>query len=189
MPWLRAVRHTAAPLMGLLAPGQEPGDAVPKVGLVGPPVPYTTTLGEPVAAEDYDVSVRMLTMNAPHPAIGLTSAVAVAAAGLLKDSVVSRAAGGPTGEWLRLGTPMRRRGRPLLGPARRRPGPRHRAAGCPAARRRTYLRTGIRSPRSCLNRDESPRTVPQPSPRGSPAPPGRALPSPPRTKEQRCLLK
>ncbi|MGX5214556.1 PrpF domain-containing protein [Streptomyces violaceus] len=105
VPWLRAVRHTAAPLMGLLAPGQEPGDAVPKVGLVGPPVSYTTTLGEPVAAEDYDVSVRMLTMNAPHPAIGLTSAVAVAAAGLLKDSVVSRAAGGPTGEWLRLGTP------------------------------------------------------------------------------------
>ncbi|MBA2811294.1 PrpF, AcnD-accessory [Streptomyces sp. KM273126] len=105
VPWLRAVRHTAAPLMGLLRPGETPGDAVPKVGLIGPPVPYTTTLGEPIAAGDYDVSVRMLTMNAPHPAIGLTSAVAVAAAGLLEDSVVSRAAAGPRGEWLRLGTP------------------------------------------------------------------------------------
>ncbi|GGY32059.1 PrpF domain-containing protein [Streptomyces djakartensis] len=109
VPWLRTVRHTAAPLMGLLEPGlprgEEPGDAVPKVGLVGPPVPYTTTLGEHVAAEDYDISVRMLTMNSPHPAVGLTSAVAVAAAGLLADSVVSRAAGGPTTEWLRLGTP------------------------------------------------------------------------------------
>jgi 2-methylaconitate cis-trans-isomerase PrpF len=77
-------------------------------------VAYTTTLGEPVAAEDYDVSVRMLSMNSPHPAIGLTSAVAVATAGLLEDSVVSRAMGGrggrsgsagPGGEWLRLGTP------------------------------------------------------------------------------------
>ncbi|MFF8881531.1 PrpF domain-containing protein [Streptomyces flaveolus] len=105
VPWLRAVRHAAAPLMGLLEPGQSPGDAVPKVGLVGEPVPYTTTLGEAVAAEDYDVSVRMLSMNAPHPAIGLTSAVAVAVAGLLEDSVVFRAAGGPTGDWLRLGTP------------------------------------------------------------------------------------
>ncbi|MYS95024.1 MULTISPECIES: PrpF domain-containing protein [Streptomyces] len=109
VPWLRTVRHAAAPLMGLfepgLHPGAEPGDAVPKVGLVGPPVPYTTTLGERVASEDYDISVRMLTMNAPHPAVGLTSAVAVAAAGLLEDSVVSRAAGGPTDEWLRLGTP------------------------------------------------------------------------------------
>ncbi|MFC6063121.1 PrpF domain-containing protein [Streptomyces ochraceiscleroticus] len=104
-PWLRTVRHAAAPLMGLLKPGEEPGDAVPKVGLVGRPVPYTTTLGERVAAQDYDISVRMLTMNAPHPAIGLTSAVAVAAAGLLEGSVVSRAAGGPTEEWLRLGTP------------------------------------------------------------------------------------
>ncbi|AZQ40019.1 PrpF, AcnD-accessory [Streptomyces cyaneochromogenes] len=103
--WLRTVRHTAAPLMGLLRPGEEPGDAVPKVGLVGPPVPYTTTLGEPIGAEDYDVSVRMLSMNAPHPAIGLTSAVAVAAAGLLQGSVVSRITGGPTDEWLRLGTP------------------------------------------------------------------------------------
>ncbi|EFL29951.1 methylitaconate delta2-delta3-isomerase [Streptomyces viridochromogenes DSM 40736] len=105
VPWLRAVRHAAAPLMGLLQPGQEPGDAVPKAGLAGPPVAYTTTLGERVAAEDYDVSVRMLTMNAPHPAIGLTSAVAVAAAGLAADSVVSRAASGRAGEWLRLGTP------------------------------------------------------------------------------------
>ncbi|AXE88590.1 PrpF domain-containing protein [Streptomyces sp. Go-475] len=105
VPWLRTVRHTAAPLMGLRRPGEEPGDAVPKVGLVGPPVPYTTTLGEPIGAEDYDVSVRMLSMNAPHPAIGLTSAVAVAAAGLLQGSVVSRITGGPTDEWLRLGTP------------------------------------------------------------------------------------
>ncbi|MGW7202711.1 PrpF domain-containing protein [Streptomyces sp. NPDC054837] len=105
VPWLRAVRHTAAPLMGLLQPGEEPGDAVPKVGLVGPPVPYTTTLGERIGAEDYDVSVRMLTMNAPHPAIGLTSAVAVAAAGLMEGSVVSRTTDGPTDEWLRLGTP------------------------------------------------------------------------------------
>ncbi|MBZ3900274.1 PrpF domain-containing protein [Streptomyces griseiscabiei] len=105
VPWLRTVRHTAAPLMGLVEPAEEPGDAVPKVGLVGPPVPYTTTLGESVGAADYDISVRMLSMNTPHPAIGLTSAVAVAAAGLVEGSVVCRAVGGPTDEWLRLGTP------------------------------------------------------------------------------------
>ncbi|WP_416974254.1 PrpF domain-containing protein [Streptomyces sp. 4F14] len=101
VPWLRAVRHAAAPLMGLPVPG----DAVPKVGLVGPPVAYTTTLGDAVDAGEYDVSVRMLSMNAPHPAIGLTSAVAVASAGLLEGSVVARVTGGPSAEWLRLGTP------------------------------------------------------------------------------------
>ncbi|MET8978036.1 PrpF domain-containing protein [Streptomyces sp. NPDC004539] len=105
VPWLRTVRHTAAPLMGLARPGEEPGDAVPKVGLVGPPASYTTTLGEEVGAEEYDVSVRMLSMNAPHPAIGLTSAVAVAVAGLLDGSVVAGVTGGPREEWLRLGTP------------------------------------------------------------------------------------
>ncbi|MHB9755628.1 PrpF domain-containing protein [Streptomyces sp. BYX5S] len=106
VPWLRAVRHAAAPLMGLVPPGGEPGDAVPKVGLVGPAVPYTTTAREKIDADDYDVSVRMLSMNAPHPAIGLTSAVAVAAAGLLEGSVVARARGGrPGGAWLRVGTP------------------------------------------------------------------------------------
>ncbi|MFJ4277540.1 PrpF domain-containing protein [Streptomyces massasporeus] len=105
VPWLRTVRRTAAPLMGLLGPGEEPGDAVPKVGLVGPPAPYTTTLGEHVAAEDHDISVRMLSMNAPHPAIGLTSAVTVAAAALVEGSVVRSITGSPNDAWLRLGTP------------------------------------------------------------------------------------
>ena len=115
VPWLRGVRHAAAARMGLLRPGQEPGDAVPKAGLVGPPQPYTTTLGEHVAAEDYDVSVRMLSMNSPHPAIGLTSAVALAAANSRTGTVVSEAvaAGAVAGEasgrpgrsTLRIGTP------------------------------------------------------------------------------------
>lgn len=117
VPWLRSVRHAAARRMGLLEPGQQPGDAVPKVGLVARPVPYTSTLGEHIAAEDYDVSVRMLSMNAPHPAIGLTSAVAVATAALLDGSVVAEAAAPPgarhdgthgdgsRGGLLRIGTP------------------------------------------------------------------------------------
>ncbi|WP_369640723.1 PrpF domain-containing protein [Nocardia sp. JMUB6875] len=49
---------------------------VPKVGVVASPVPYRTTQGADVAADDYDLAVRMVSMHAPHPAIGLTSAVA-----------------------------------------------------------------------------------------------------------------
>ncbi|WP_187370228.1 PrpF domain-containing protein [Streptomyces boluensis] len=105
VPWLRSVRHACAPELGLAVPGAEPGDAVPKVGLVGPPVAYTSTLGDRVTADAYDVSVRMLSMNAPHPAIGLTSAVAVAAAALAEGSVVARAARSPRDGRLRIGTP------------------------------------------------------------------------------------
>ncbi|MGW8375157.1 PrpF domain-containing protein [Streptomyces sp. ODS28] len=116
VPWLRAVRHAAAARMGLQMQGSTdgaalareeapaPSDAVPKVGLVGPPASYTSTLGEHIAAEDHELTVRMLSMNAPHPAIGLTSAVAIAAAELVRDTVVA-AASSRTGEWLRIGTP------------------------------------------------------------------------------------
>ena len=45
IPWLRAVRRAAASRMGLSKPGQDTGDAVPKVGLVGPPVSYTQHAG------------------------------------------------------------------------------------------------------------------------------------------------
>ncbi|WP_037303348.1 PrpF domain-containing protein [Amycolatopsis orientalis] len=100
VPWLRSVRRIAALRMGL-----EPSDAVPKVGLVGEPVGYVSTTGEPIAAGDYDVSVRMLSMNSPHPAIGLTSAVGIAVANLLGDSVVGAHSGAVGGERLRIGTP------------------------------------------------------------------------------------
>lgn len=101
---LRAVRHEAARRMGLAEPGAEPNDAVPKVGIVGKPAAYRTTMGDEIAAEDYDVAVRMLSMNAPHPAIGLTSAVGIAVANLLGGTVV-RGASANTGPTLRIGTP------------------------------------------------------------------------------------
>lgn len=88
VPMLRRVRAHAAVEMGMAASVEESFDAVPKVGVVGPPRDYTTTLGEDVCADDYDVSVRMLSMNAPHPTIGLTTAVAVALASTVTDSVL-----------------------------------------------------------------------------------------------------
>ncbi|MBA8826815.1 hypothetical protein FHX42_004194 [Saccharopolyspora lacisalsi] len=102
---LRRIRRQAASHMGLGDSGVPPADSVPKVGIVGPPTDYTTELAEPVAASDYDVAVRMLSMTAPHPAIGLTSAVAVAVAHLLEGSLIhtaSTTAGTPV---LRIGTP------------------------------------------------------------------------------------
>ena len=102
---LRRIRHRASPRMRLTAPGATPGDAVPKVGIVGPPRPYRTSLGDEVRADDHDVSVRMLSMNAPHPTIGLTSAVGVAVANALEGSTVHRASTAPGAAALRIGTP------------------------------------------------------------------------------------
>ncbi|RZQ60979.1 PrpF domain-containing protein [Amycolatopsis suaedae] len=105
VPWLRAIRHAAADVMGLRPAGAAHTDAVPKVGLVGPPAGYLSSTGEPVSARDHDVTVRMLSMNAPHPAIGLTSAVGIALANLIDGSVVHRASTAAGLPRVRIGTP------------------------------------------------------------------------------------
>jgi len=104
LPLLIELRHRAALAMGLVGPGDPVQHAVPKVGVVGPPQDYTAADGTVIPATDYDVSVRMVSMLAPHPAIGLTSAVAVAAAATLPESVVAACARPNAWATLRLGT-------------------------------------------------------------------------------------
>jgi 2-methylaconitate cis-trans-isomerase PrpF len=105
LPLLVELRRQSALAMGLSAPGDPITHAIPKVGMVGAPVDYHTSSGEVVDADDYDISVRMVSMLAPHPAIGLTSAVAVAAAATISSSVVAETAGHHgRSQRLRLGT-------------------------------------------------------------------------------------
>ena len=104
LPVLVELRRQAALAMGLSRPEDPVVHAVPKVGIVGAPTEYRTSTGAVVGAEDYDVSVRMVSMLAPHPAIGLTSAVAVAAAAAVPHTTVAeRTRAGLPGE-LRIGT-------------------------------------------------------------------------------------
>jgi 2-methylaconitate cis-trans-isomerase PrpF len=105
VPALARMRRAAALAMGLAREADPVSHAVPKTGLVGPSVAYRTTDGEEVAAAEYDVAVRMVSMHAPHPSIGLTSAVAVAAAAGVPGSVVARLVPETAGGVLRLGTP------------------------------------------------------------------------------------
>ncbi|MDQ0381078.1 PrpF domain-containing protein [Amycolatopsis thermophila] len=105
VPELVRLRREAALRMGLATPGSPVDHAVPKTGVVGPPAGYVTTDGTPVGPGEFDLAVRMLSMLAPHPAIGLTSAVAVAAAAGVPGGVVSRLLGGRVPTVLRLGTP------------------------------------------------------------------------------------
>jgi 2-methylaconitate cis-trans-isomerase PrpF len=105
LPLLVALRQQSSLRMGLSKPGEPISHAIPKVGIVGVPRDYRTTAGDAVGAAEYDISVRMLSMLAPHPAMGLTSAVAVAAASTIVDGIVARALRGSTPTLLRLGTP------------------------------------------------------------------------------------
>lgn len=92
---LATLRRAAALKMGLARPEDPISYAVPKVGVVGPP-----------HSADYDIAVRMISMHAPHPAIGLTSAVAIAAASTVNDGVVAELlATQQDRQMLRIGTP------------------------------------------------------------------------------------
>ena len=92
---LAALRRAAALKMGLATPADPISYAVPKVGVVGP-----------AASTDHDLAVRMISMHAPHPAIGLTSAVAIAAAATVPDGVVAELlAAQQDRQMLRIGTP------------------------------------------------------------------------------------
>ncbi|GAB3268519.1 PrpF domain-containing protein [Sinomonas notoginsengisoli] len=106
---LIAIRGSAGLVMGLRSPEDPPQHAVPKVGVVASPADYRAADGTRISAESHDLRVRMLSMLAPHPAIGLTSAVAISVAAALPGSVVAKAlsaaqASGRT-RLLRIGTP------------------------------------------------------------------------------------
>ncbi|MGM7778936.1 PrpF domain-containing protein [Arthrobacter sp. KNU-44] len=90
LPMLVAARASAGLMMGLRKPGDPPQNAVPKVGVVAAPGDYTAADGTRITADTHDLRVRMLSMLAPHPAIGLTSAVAVSLASALPGSVVAK---------------------------------------------------------------------------------------------------
>ncbi|MGD6979935.1 MULTISPECIES: PrpF domain-containing protein [Citricoccus] len=90
VPALVSLRREAALQMGLSRPEDPITHAIPKIGVASPAVDYTTTSGDRISAGDYDVSIRMLSMMAPHPAIGLTSAVAAAAAASVQGTIIDR---------------------------------------------------------------------------------------------------
>jgi hypothetical protein len=103
---LAVLRRVAALKMGLAKPADPISYAVPKIGVVGPARDYRDVEGELINAADYDLSVRMISMHAPHPAVGLTSAVAIGAAATVADGVVAELlAGQQDRRMLRIGTP------------------------------------------------------------------------------------
>ncbi|MFD9889442.1 PrpF domain-containing protein [Amycolatopsis sp. NPDC059027] len=103
LPSLLGLRRAAAIRMGLSTPDSPISHAVPKLGIVGPAADYTTTGGTHVTAGEFDVAVRMASMHAPHPVIGLTSMVAVAAAATVPGSTVRAHTATENGE-IRIGT-------------------------------------------------------------------------------------
>ncbi len=91
------IRAYGALRMGLI---KEVGEAArrqhtPKIAFVAPRTGYVTSSGKQVSPADVDVLVRALSMGKLHHAMMGTAAVAIATAGAIPGTLVSRAAGGP----------------------------------------------------------------------------------------------
>ncbi len=94
---LEAIRCAASVAMGMAATPEEAArtPSVPKIALLAAPREAPTLSGQPLAADDMDIVVRMISMGQPHRAVPLTGALCVAVAARLDGSVAHRLARRP----------------------------------------------------------------------------------------------
>lgn len=106
---LELLRGTATVRLGLaasLAEAEAAVPAVPRIALVAAPAPYTATNGEEIAADDFDIVVRMASMGRVHHACPVTGVANLASACLLPGTVPARwARSRPPGSEIRIGHP------------------------------------------------------------------------------------
>jgi hypothetical protein len=93
---LERIRREAAVRMGLAATTAEAARAVPKVAIVASPAK---------ADDDSDVSVMMLSMGKPHPALAITGSIALTLAARTPGTVLNDITGSAVQPTLRLRTP------------------------------------------------------------------------------------
>src|SRR5579863_2391654 len=91
---LEAIRIAASLRMGIAMTASDAAriPSIPKVAMVAPARAARTLAGERLAAEDADVTVRMISIGQPHRAVPLTGAMCLAVASRIEGSVVNRAA-------------------------------------------------------------------------------------------------
>ena len=106
---LEHIRRAAAVQAGL---ARSPEDAArnwrssPKIAVVAAPADARLTTGRVVAADEVDLSVRMISMGVPHGAVPLTGAMCVAAAARIEGTIVhavARRRGAEQGDVVRVG--------------------------------------------------------------------------------------
>jgi len=91
---LEAIRIAASLKMGIAKTAEAAAriPSIPKVAMVAPAREARTLAGERLAAEDADVTVRMISIGQPHRAVPLTGAMCLAVASRIEGTVVNRIA-------------------------------------------------------------------------------------------------
>ncbi len=89
---LDAIRIAASLKMGIAKTAEAAAriPSIPKVAMVAPAHEARTLAGERLAAEDADVTVRMISIGQPHRAVPLTGAMCLAVASRIEGTVVNQ---------------------------------------------------------------------------------------------------
>jgi 2-methylaconitate cis-trans-isomerase PrpF len=88
---LEAIRCKAAVMTGLAASeveATERSQAVPKVAFVAAPLSYAATGGQTVAAEEIDITARIMSMGTLHRSYAVSGGVSTAGAAMIPGTVV-----------------------------------------------------------------------------------------------------
>jgi len=99
MDVLEDIRRAASVRMGIADSAAEAAEkqSVPKVALVSAPRAHALLSGREIAADEFEICVRMLSMGRPHRAVPMTGAVCLAVAtrvpGTLPEGIVRSGSG------------------------------------------------------------------------------------------------
>jgi 2-methylaconitate isomerase len=104
---LQRIRRAASVAMGIARDEDEARTihGAPIIGFVAPPMDAPTLSGEPIAAEQVDLTARFLSNGQPHRALPLTASLCTGVAARISGSLVNQVLGANAGESVRIGMP------------------------------------------------------------------------------------
>ena len=104
---LQAIRRAASVAMHIARDDSEALsiDAVPIVGFVAPPMDAPTLAGEPIAADQVDLTARFISNRQPHRALPLTASLCTAVAARITGTLPNQLLRAGTGQSIRIGMP------------------------------------------------------------------------------------
>ncbi|WP_428487937.1 2-methylaconitate cis-trans isomerase PrpF family protein [Rhodopila sp.] len=104
---LQAIRRAGAVAMGLARDEQEAALSIgiPAIGFVGSPMDAPTLSGEPIRAEQVDLTMRFISNGQPHRALPVTSSLCTAVAARIAGTLPNQAMGPAATASIRIGMP------------------------------------------------------------------------------------
>jgi hypothetical protein len=104
---LQRIRRAASVAMGIARDEEEARSiaGVPIIGFVAPPMDAPTLSGEPIMADQVDLTARFLSNGQPHRALPLTASLCTGVAARISGSLVNQVLGPNASASVRIGMP------------------------------------------------------------------------------------